>query len=166
MMYASEVQYVYPEAYPESEASSGFSDMAMLAVAGVAIGAAIGYKTKPQVVPRRVGYLSMALPDTLKSVSQRLGLSDAEVKAMVLKFPGTMGSSKPKALQEELKLSDAEVFWLEKKLEGGANPAWAGGETNVVASLETLKKAALVGGLKWLDAQPIYEGTLKDVPAE
>merc|ERR1719235_1566594 len=44
MMYAPEVQYAYPEAYPEE--SSGFSDMAMLAVAGAALGAAIGYKTK------------------------------------------------------------------------------------------------------------------------
>merc|ERR1719171_950130 len=42
--YAPEVQYAYPEAYPEE--SSGFSDMAMLAVAGAALGAAIGYKTK------------------------------------------------------------------------------------------------------------------------
>jgi hypothetical protein len=126
-----------------------------------------------------------------------------------------MGSSTPKSLQEDLKLTDAEVFWLEKKLEKGQNPAWAGGEQNVVASLavlkdklgmtdaemktavmanplqlsvpldavvnkqmkdkkeggrnmpvETLKKAALVGGLKWLDAQPVGEYTMKDVPAE
>jgi plastocyanin len=53
-MYAP-AQYAYTEAYPvyEQEAAdnSGWSDVAMLAVAGAVVGAAIGYKTKkPETV--------------------------------------------------------------------------------------------------------------------
>merc|ERR1719174_3302653 len=51
-MYAQpEVQYAYPEAYQvyEQDAGSSWSDVALLAVAGVALGAAIGYKAQPQV---------------------------------------------------------------------------------------------------------------------
>jgi plastocyanin len=48
-MYA-QAQYAYPEAYPvyeqEASDSSGWSDVAMLAVAGAIVGAAIGHKTK------------------------------------------------------------------------------------------------------------------------
>ena len=52
VMYAQpEVQYAYPEAYQvyEQDAGSSWSDVALLAVAGVALGAAIGYKAQPQV---------------------------------------------------------------------------------------------------------------------
>jgi len=57
MMYAQpEVQYAYPEAYVyEQEAGSSWSDVALLAVAGAALGAAIGYKTQPQVSMLAVG---------------------------------------------------------------------------------------------------------------
>jgi len=58
MMYAQpEVQYAYPEAYQvyEQEAGSSWSDVALLAVAGMALGAAIGYKAQPQVSMLAVG---------------------------------------------------------------------------------------------------------------
>merc|ERR1719359_1026436 len=48
-MYAP-AQYAYPEAYPvyeqESASNGEWSDVAMLAVAGAIVGAAIGYNTK------------------------------------------------------------------------------------------------------------------------
>merc|ERR550514_922469 len=49
--YASPEQYAYPVAYPQyypvyQEETSDWSNVAMLAVAGAAVGAVIGYKTK------------------------------------------------------------------------------------------------------------------------
>jgi plastocyanin len=60
MMYAPEVQYAYPGAYPvyeEPASGSDWSDVAMLAVAGAALGAAIGYKTKQ---PQQVSMLAVS----------------------------------------------------------------------------------------------------------
>jgi plastocyanin len=59
-MYAP-AQYAYPESYPvyeqEAAGTSEWSDMAMLAVAGAVVGAAIGYKTK---APEKVSMLGVS----------------------------------------------------------------------------------------------------------
>jgi plastocyanin len=59
MMYAPEVQYAYPQAYPvyEQEAENSWSDVAMLAVAGAMLGAAISYKTQQ---PQQVSMLAVS----------------------------------------------------------------------------------------------------------
>jgi plastocyanin len=119
MMYAPEVQYAYPEAYPE-ESSSGFSDMALLAVAGAALGAAIGYKTKAPVSTLAVGGRDASLAEKVRNtmlaalVSAGLMASPLAANAVDVKLGSDGGQLVFVPDEVTIKAGDS-VTWLGNK---------------------------------------------------
>jgi len=121
MMYAPEVQYAYPEPmYVEAEDSSNWSDLAMLAVAGAALGAAISYKTKPQVSMLAVGGSDASLADKVRNtmfaalVSVGLMASPAVANAVDVKLGSDGGQLVFVPDEVTIKAGDS-VTWLGNK---------------------------------------------------